>query len=393
MRILYIVDGRSPTARNWIAHFISAGHEVHMISTSHCTRMLGLASLHILPVAFSDAGVPDVEDRSAQVNRRALLRKLAPLWVRTFVRQWIGPLTLPRSVGKLQALIGQIQPDLVHAMRYPFEGILAAIAEPSAPLIVSVWGNDFTLHAQSNPVIGRYTRRALARTDALHADCQRDVRLARKMGFLQDRPTVVLPGSGGVRTSIFSPPEEPRPDEPPVIINPRGFRTYIRNDVFFKAIPLVLDEVPNARFIGTAMAHEAQAHKWAAEYGIEGAVDLLPLVPQGQLADLYRQAHVIVSPSIHDGTPNTLLEALACGCFPVAGDIESIREWLTNGKNALLVDPADPQALANAIIRAIRDKDFRWTAQAVNLHMVAERAEYGAVMAQADAFYREVLGD
>ncbi|MEJ2757024.1 MAG: glycosyltransferase, partial [Anaerolineales bacterium] len=148
MRILYIVDGRSPTARNWIAHFISAGHEVHMISTGICTRMLGLASLHILPVAFSDAGVPDVSDQAAQVNRRDLLRKLTPMWLRTFVRQWIGPLTVPQSVGKLQALIEQIQPDLVHAMRYPYEGILAARAEPSAPLIVSVWGNDFTLHAK-----------------------------------------------------------------------------------------------------------------------------------------------------------------------------------------------------------------------------------------------------
>jgi len=393
MRILYIVDGRSPTARNWIAHFISAGHEVHMISTSTCTRMLGLATLHILPVAFSNAGVPDVSDTAARVNRRDLLRKLAPMWVRTFVRQWIGPLTLPQSVSKLQTLIEQIQPDLVHAMRYPYEGILAAMAEPSAPLVVSVWGNDFTLHARSNPIIGRYTRRALARTDALHTDCQRDLRLAHELGFAQDRPTVVLPGSGGIRTSIFFPPAQPRPDEPPIIINPRGFRTYIRNDSFFKAIPLVLAEVPQAHFIGTAMAHEAQAQKWVAEYGLEKSVELLPLVPQGQLADLYRQAHVVVSPSTHDGTPNTLLEALACGCFPVAGDIESIREWLTGGKNALLVDPADPRALADAIIRAIRDKDFRWTAQAVNLHMVAERAEYSAVMAQAEAFYQEVLGD
>jgi glycosyltransferase involved in cell wall biosynthesis len=122
-------------------------------------------------------------------------------------------------------------------------------------------------------------------------------------------------------------------------------------------------------------------------------VELLPLVPQGQLADLYRQALVVVSPSTHDGTPNTLLEALACGCFPVAGDIESIREWLSDGENALLVDPADPRALAGAIIRAIRDKEFRLAAKAANIQMVAARAEYSSVMAQAEAFYREVLGD
>lgn len=393
MRILYIVDGRSPTARNWIARFIAAGHEVHMISTSRCTRMLDLASLHILPVAFSNAGVPEVSDTVAKVNRRDLMRKLAPMPVRTFVRQWLGPLTLPKSVEKLKALIEQIQPDLVHAMRYPYEGIMAAMAAPAAPLIVSVWGNDFTLHAASNPIIGRYTRRALARTDALHTDAQRDLRLAHQMDFPEERPTVVLPGAGGIRSEVFYAPEQPRPDQPPVIINPRGFRTYIRNDVFFKAIPLVLEKFPQARFVCPAMAHEAQAQKWVAEYGLSDAVELLPRVPQGQMADLYRQAHIVVSPSTHDGTPNTLLEAMACGCFPVAGNIESIREWFTDGKNALLVDPGDPAALAEAIIRAIEDTALRQSARQANQQLIAERAEYNAVMTQAEAFYREVLGE
>lgn len=393
MRILYIVDGRSPTARNWIAHFIAAGHEVHMISTSRCTRMLDLASLHILPVAFSDAGMPEVSDTITQVNRRDLLRRLTPMWARTFIRQWLGPLTLPKTVRKLKSLIDQIQPDVVHAMRYPYEGIMTALAEPDAPLIVSVWGNDFTLHAKANPLIGRYTRRALARTDALHTDCQRDQRLAHKLGFPQGRPSVVLPGSGGIRTEVFHPPAQPRPEEPPVIINPRGFRSYVRNDVFFKAIPLVLAQFPQARFLCPAMSHETQAQKWVADYQIGEAVELLPRVPQGKLADLYRRAHVVVSPSTHDGTPNTLLEAMACGCFPVAGDIESIREWLKDGENALMVDPGDPQALAAAIIQALRNADLRRSAREANRKLVAERAIYSAVMAQADSFYKEVLGD
>ena len=35
---------------------------------------------------------------------------------------------------------------------------------------------------------------------------------------------------------------------------------------------------------------------------------------------------------MHDGTPNTLLEGMACGCLPVAGDLDSIREWLKPGQ-------------------------------------------------------------
>ena len=46
---------------------------------------------------------------------------------------------------------------------------------------------------------------------------------------------------------------------------------------------------------------------------------------------------------------------MAIGCLPVCGDIESIREWITNGENGILVDPTDPYALAEAVQRGIVD--------------------------------------
>jgi len=389
MRILYVADGRSAIARNWITHFIKPENQVHLISTSDCTAIPGLASLHVQTVAFSGAGVSNAQSRPGQLGR---LRRLAPMGVRTFVRQWLGPLTFPKAVQRLRSLIDQFQPDIVHAMRYPYEGIITAMANPAAPLIVSVWGNDFTLHAKANPLIGYFTRRALRQTNALHTDCQRDLRLAYEMKYPKGRPVVVLPGSGGIRSEVFSPPDHPRPLSPPVIINPRGFRTYIRNDSFFQAMPQVLQKYPQARFLCPAMDREVQAHKWVEQYGLEQHVELLPLIPHGQMAELFRQSHIVVSPSTHDGTPNTLLEAMACGCFPVAGDIESIHEWLTDGKNGLLVDAANAKMLANAIIQAIQDQQLRQNAEQFNLQMISERANYQKVMAQAENFYREVAG-
>ncbi len=140
------------------------------------------------------------------------------------------------------------------------------------------------------------------------------------------------------------------------------------------------------------MDREPQAHKWVEQYQLENSVDLLPIVPHGKMADLFRQAHIVVSPSTHDGTPNTLLEAMACGCFPVAGDIVSINEWLMHGKNGLLVDPGDPQALADAILQAIEDTELRQSAANTNQQMIAERANFPVVMAQAENFYQEVSG-
>jgi glycosyltransferase involved in cell wall biosynthesis len=381
MRLLYIADGRSPTARNWISYFIQQDHEVHRVSTSPCPDLEGLASLTVLPVAFSQVG------GEASANG---LRKLLPLGLRTTLRQWLGPLTLKQAAGHLSEVIAQIQPELVHAMRIPYEGILAAQARSQAPLIISVWGNDFTLHARANPVLGRLTRRTLKRTDALHTDCRRDLRLAVRYGFAADRPSVVLPGSGGVRGEIFHRLEVKPALDPPVVINPRGFRAYIRNDTFFKAIPLVLKQYPHARFICPAMAGNTEAERYLDQLNISKAVELLPMLTQRQLAERLRQAHIVVSPSTHDGTPNSLLEAIACGCFPVAGDIESIREWIEPGNNGLLVDPGDPAALANAIVTTIEDQTLRQRADEMNQRLIKDFAAYQTVMPQAEVFYHQV---
>jgi glycosyltransferase involved in cell wall biosynthesis len=388
MRILFVVDGRSPTALNWIAYFVDQGAEVHLVSTFPCAPDLKLAGLHFVPVAFSEAAGVLAGGTGVQKPGRSGLRKWLPVGLRTALRQRFGPLTLSRSARRLSEIITTVRPDLVHAMRIPYEGMLAALANPPAPFLVSVWGNDFTLHAPSTPQMGRYTRQTLLRADALHADCRRDIRLAREWGFPPDRPDTVLPGGGGIHLDQFYPPEAPPAQ--PVAINPRGFRAYVRNDVFFQAIPLVLAQIPQARFLCPAMAGESRAQAWAAELGIGEQVKLLPTQTRSQMAELFRQAQVVVSPSTHDGTPNTLLEAMACGCFPVAGDLESLREWITPGENGLLVDPGDPGALAGAILLAFNQPELRQSIALHNRRMVSERAEYGQVMRSADIFYRSI---
>jgi glycosyltransferase involved in cell wall biosynthesis len=387
MRLLYIADGRSPTARNWISYFVRQGDEAHLVSTSPCPDLPGLASLTVLPVAFSQVGV---QTDGGQVEK-STLRKLTPLWLRTAVRRWFGPLTLSKPAKQLAEIIAEIAPELVHAMRIPYEGLLAAQAKPEAPLVVSVWGNDFTLHAASNPVLSWMTRRALRGMTALHTDCRRDLRLASRLGFPGYRLSVVLPGSGGVRGEIFYPPKQKPALDPPVVINPRGFRAYIRNDTFFKAIPMVLEKHPQARFICPAMEEYPEAQRFVQQLGIEQAVELLPMLSQNELADQLRKAHVVVSPSTHDGTPNSLLEAIACGCFPVAGDIESIREWIDPGTNGLLVDPRSPTALAEVIVTAIEDQALRDRAAGLNTRLIKDFAAYETVMPQADYFYKQVL--
>ncbi len=208
----------------------------------------------------------------------------------------------------------------------------------------------------------------------------------------------------GVRREIFYPAGQPErgksslapllaeiPDSAPVVVNPRGLRAYVRNDTFFKAIPLILQDHPEAFFICPAMEGASQAGSWISRLGVEAHVRLWPRLSPQDMAALLRRASLSVSPTEHDGTPNSLLEAMACGCFPVAGDLESVREWIEPGVNGLLVNPADAAGVARAVSDVLSDDGLRREAGRRNQQIIADRADYGRVMATAESFYRQLL--
>ena len=379
MKILFVVDARSPIATNWIRHFAERGDDVYIASTFACHLDFPVKRLEVTPVAFSAI------KKASQNPGSTFARSLG---LRTVIRHWLGPLTIRRSSQRLREVINDVKPDLVHAMRIPYEGMLTADAYTGIPLVVSIWGNDFTLHAPSTPLMSHYTRWTMQVADALHADVHRDVRLAREWGLDHAKPTLVAPGNGGIRTDVFFP--NPTPVEEPIIINPRGFRAYVRSDCFFQAIPLVLAKHPNAKFICTTMAGEPLALQWIKELNIAHAVELLAPVPHFEMANIFRRAQIVVSPSTHDGTPNSLLEGIACGCFPVAGDLDSIREWITPGENGLLFDSNDPRSIAESVIAALENKNLRDKAAGLNQEIISTRAEYGRNMLKAEMFYKKV---
>ena len=389
MRLLFVADGRSPTSRSWISHWLASGHDVLLVSTHACDPLPGLAGLHVLPVALGSLSGRQA-GRSAPLWRRSLRRLALP------ARYLLGPLGLWYYQRRFTALVRAFQPDLVHALRIPFEGMLAASTPAGIPLLVSIWGNDLTLHAQASGVMKSLTRITLERADALLADAQRDIRLGRQLGFAAGRPTLVIPGAGGIRRELLDdrspvpmPAELP---EAPLVVNPRGQRPgSLRQDVFFRSIPGILARLPEVQFLCPALQDDPEALHWIETLGIRRSTHLWPQLAQRQLWAVYRKAQVYVSPSIHDGTPNSLLEAMACGCFPVVGRIESMQEWIRHGENGLLVDASSPQALADAIVTALKDPGLREQARKENARLIAERAEYGHCMAMAEAFYLGML--
>ena len=393
MRILYVADGRSPIARSWIKAFLKAGDEVHLASTHRCQALPGLASHTFVPVAFSWL-------KSAGGSRTASATSIG---LRTRLRHYVGPLTVPWAARRLTRLMRGIQPELVHALRIPFEGMLATASEPLAPLVVSTWGNDFTLHAPGSFLMRRWTRMTLAAAAGLHADCQRDLRIAQAWGFKENQPAAVLPGNGGLE-NVFIQPQAPQlpPDsevadlfefigpDRPLVVNPRGFRAYVRNDTFFEAIPLVVARRPEVMFACPVMAGEPVAERWLADLAVADNVKLLGRLSSKEMSALLRRTQLTVSPSEHDGTPNSMLEAMASGAVPVVGDLESIREWIVDGRNGRLIDPADPADLAEAILEALESSSWLEHAQVLNRKIIEERATRKVVYQSARELYQQV---
>jgi len=403
MRILLIADGRSPTTRRWVQALHGLEYEVILVTTFPCAPVAGVEADVTMPVAFSSLGGSAAGSAAGPSSpARGLVKRARPLLMAA--RYWLGPLTLRYYGPRLRWLVERIEPDVVHALRIPFEGMLGAYTPRPFPLVISTWGNDLTLHACGSRRMAALTRRALQRTDALITDTQRDTRLARAWGLNPGAPALVVPGSGGLDLDeIAAVKEKARPGaalsgEPPpaglflpgqpLIVNPRGFRTgSVRTDTFFKAIPLILERRPDARFACPAMAGQPEAGGWVERLNLHGIVHLLPHLPQDQLWALLACADLTVSISQHDGTPNTLLEAMAIGTFPVAGDIESLREWITPGVNGLLVEPDNPQALAEAVVLALDNPGLRSRAAAKNAALVQERAQAARVRAELSLFY------
>ena len=395
--ILLIADGRSAITSRWIDILKELGFRITLVSTYPTSSKIAVEQMFILPVAFSGAAAAEKSSDTNATNlrtinwKRQLIQHARPLVMN--IRYLLGPNTLPKYQKELNYIIKSVNPDLVHALRVPYEGMLASAVPKNLPLLVSIWGNDFTLHARANVKMGQLTRKVMERANGVLADVHRDITLAHQWGLSNHKPTLVVPGGGGIHldeikeTATKDISHLDLPNRAPIIINPRGIRAYARTDTFFQAIPAVLEEFPNAIFVCPGMQGKPEAEKWVSKLSLQKNVKLFDNLDQQTLWAVFHQSQLSLSITTHDGTPNTLIEAMACGCFPITGDIDSIREWIVPGVNGLVVDPDDPQDLAKAITLALNNENLRKEARIHNQELIKTKAEVGLVRSLLRNYY------
>jgi glycosyltransferase involved in cell wall biosynthesis len=129
----------------------------------------------------------------------------------------------------------------------------------------------------------------------------------------------------------------------------------------FEAVRLLLhDGVPvRLTLVGSGPRRKALI-ALAAKYKLASVIDFRGEVSFGpSLLALYREADIFVLPSLSEGTPRVLWEAMAAGLPIVATRVGGVPEIIREGETGLLASPRSAQRLAPSIRRVIEDEELR----------------------------------
>ena len=343
MKVLLYADFRSVHARGWQAGLIEAGIEVLAVSSEPAAG-IGLVS----PSDSVSRARQRYVDGGRQ--RRGLLRSVVRRL--SAVQIFHSMLQLMRGKSRRQELrrwIDVFKPDLVHALRLPYEGITALSVGADVPIVVSSWGSDFVPQARQDPLLRVWMRKYLSSADGYQYDSPADLDRALGYGLSPAAPSIHAAGNFGVDEALFYISEETIP----------GLVVYARkatpNSNYFGFVEAALNLIrtTDATFIGVGL--DKIADEVTLRYGEYDHVRLRLVgeLPREEFARTIRSAQVVVSPSHWDGMPNTLLEAAASGARIVAGDLPQLRALADMGVDIELVDAGSSDEIAQAIERQL----------------------------------------
>ena len=364
MRLCYVASWNIHV-RRWIRYFAEQGHEVHLFTIQR-------------PQESVPPGV-EVHDLTALFRVRKL---------RFLVWGW-----------HVRRMVRALRPDVLHAHQIAGGGWLGAAAGYH-PLVVTAGGSDLLLTARRSRVQRLLARWVLQSADYVTCVSRNLAQAALALGADASRLEVA---PWGVDTQVFFPAADRQQAverlglEPGrYVLSPRALMPVYNPLDIARAIPLVLAQVPAARFIVRTHIHDADLlaafRAIVAGAGCEATVQYVGDLPDDRaIAELYRAAEVVVSVPSSDGTPSSVLEALACGTVPVVSDLPSLHEWIDDGREGLFVPPGDVPAIARAVVRVLADDQLRARMRRQGREMVEQRADSQVWMRRSAEIYQELL--
>ena len=265
--------------------------------------------------------------------------------------------------------------DVLHAYFLTQAGFVATYAGKylGIPSVVSIRGNDIE-RAAFDPSRFSHTMYALQNASAVTANA---AELAKKAQAFVDREIHLIPN--GIDTELFKPME--RNEALAEALGLGGKRKEERAESGEWRVVGFVGELREKKGLKTLLNAYAQvSKKQAATLLIVGEVrqgddrnlleefqsanPQLPItitghIPHKDLPSYYSLMDVFVHPSLRDGMPNAVLEAMACGKTVIATPVGGVKEVLRDGVNGLLVKVNDAEGLAEKIAEALSQPDKR----------------------------------
>jgi glycosyltransferase involved in cell wall biosynthesis len=245
--------------------------------------------------------------------------------------------------ARLDAAVARFAPDLIHSHHLWLLSSLARRRHPGLPLVANCHGSDLR-QFRNCPHL---RERVLAGCRDLDAVCVLSEAMRRDVIALYGLPAAKVHIVGaGYDHRLFRAGEKPAPDPVEIIYAGKLSRA--------KGVPWLLRalarvEAPRWRLhlVGSGAGPEADECRALAEK-LGPRVVAHGGVPQPELAERLRTAHLFVLPSFFEGLPLVVVEALACGCAVVSTDLPGVRE---------LVGQPLPPAVALVDLPRLEDSD------------------------------------
>jgi glycosyltransferase involved in cell wall biosynthesis len=220
------------------------------------------------------------------------------------------------------------------------------------PIVATLQGSD-VFQVTRSALGARMTRLVLSRCDRITAISRALADAATATGIPPARIAVI---PNGVNAEQFVPPAGPRQD---VLLFVGTLIKRKGADYLLRAMPGIATRHPAVQLVVVGEGPEQSAlEQLAGALGIAPQVQFIGQQPRDRIRDWMQRAKLLVLPSLEEGLGVVLLESLACGTPIVASNVGGIPDVVVP-EVGLLVPPADPERLAEAVDQLLGD-EARW---------------------------------
>jgi glycosyltransferase involved in cell wall biosynthesis len=264
------------------------------------------------------------------------------------------------AAWRLSRIVKQLKPDIIHA-HDPHAVAMAALAlsmstQPAKPPLVAARRVDF--HLKGN-ALSRWKYRQV---DSFICASEAIRQMLIGDGVPGARTVTVHEGIDIERVDAAEPAnlhgEFWLPHHAPIVGNVAALVGHKGQKHLIEAARRVLPQMPDARFIIAGEGELRPAlERQIKDHHLEKHVLLAGFRPD--VLSLHKAFDIFVMSSVTEGLGTSLLDAMAAGKPIVATRTGGIPEVVADGETGLLVPPRDEEALADAIVRLLKDPDLR----------------------------------